>query len=1020
MGSVLKNIRSPVWLTTAIVVSMILLFSLLIYHAREKEMGEQFNIQQLALAKNTASGIEDLSADVERSIKAHARYYDILSDRTMRLIYEDLGGRIDMLAARDSSGKWKIYPKTGEYDPYMGEFGAALDKAMLTRRTVSQGFVDESNQGKRFFMMAAFPQGDYQGGTKTAIAAVLSLPPLIERNIESLRRGFGSNAWIIDENGRILFHTKQDLIGVRLEMVNAAEGAHLKSSILGPGETKGEFFIINEKGESVRTIAAHAPIQLGNGKLWLGIGTHYSSALLHMKETAFIVMLESFVLIIAVVIGSAVMILSGRRRVVLEKEIKHLREREKWQEDLAREKKKMEGIIEGSPIASFIIDRDHKIISWNKACSELTGFRGEDMIGTDNQYMPFYREKRPVIADIIVDQDIEQGLTRFYGEKEFQPHAIIEGAYEASDYYENLGGRSRHLYFLAAPIYDENGEIIAAIETLQDVSREKEMELDLKNYAASLREELDKNITLKSTIEGIIEGSPIPTFVIDRDHKIILWNKACTELTGFEGKDMIGTTRQYEPFYKEKRSVIADVIIDSDMEGLKKYYGKRQMQPSTVVKGAYEAADFYENLGGKRRHLYFLAAPIFDKKGEIIAAIETLQDVTREREMELNLKEYAETLKNELDENITLRKEIEEINNYLQSILESSPDRIFDVDSTGIVQFVSKDLVAGSRDSKNLRGRHFADLLDDENRNYLIERWQEVKAGNYKPFEITAAARDGSKRDLLINARQIKDTNRYILVQRDITEFKDLERKFYESQKLAAVGQLSAGIAHEVRNPLSSIKMSLQILEKRLNPTGNDQKRFKIAEKEVEHLEKLVSDILIFARPAEPDLHKASINEFLERSVHLAEKEVMEKEIKFETCFSEGLPEIQIDQPMMRQVLLNLYLNAIDAMEPGGRILIETGLSPEGDGICIAISDTGCGISEEDISHIFNPFFTRKKYGTGLGLTQVKKIIDQHRGTIEISSQPGKGTKVVITLPAAGGSGTGAISKGQQQWQKSS
>ena len=1013
MGSVLKNIRSPVWLTTALVVCMILLFSLLIYHAREKEMGEQFNIQQAALAKNLASRVEDLFAAVERSIKTQSAFKDLSSRRTMQLVYEDLGGRIDFLAAEHASGIWNVYPDEGKYSLSLDELKGVVEKSKSARDTVVQGLVASTSEGKKFLVVIAVPQFERREGT--VIVAVLSISSLIERNIGPLSQSFGSNAWVIDSAGQLLYHTRQELIGTTLGMLSEQQGGDLKGSILGPNETKGEIFITNERGQTVRTIAAHSPVRIAGGNIWLGIGTHYSSALLHMKETVFIVLLESFVLIIAVVIGSAVMIFSGRRRVLLEEEIKHLREREQWQEDLALEKRKIEGIIEGSPIASFIIDRNHKIIFWNKACTELLGLRGEDMIGTDNQWMPFYPEKRPVIADIIVDQDLDEGLSRFYGEKEVQPHAIIEGAFEASDYYENLGGMSRHLYFLAAPIYDENGEIIAAIETLQDVTREKEMELDLKNYADTLKDELNKNITLKRTIEGIIEGSPIPTFVIDKDHRIILWNKACTELTGYEGKEMIGTSRQYEPFYKEKRSVIADVIVDNDMEGLKKFYGKRQMQPSAVVKGAYEAMDFYEDLGGKRRHLYFLAAPIYDEKGSIIAAVETLQDVTREKEMELNLKEYAETLRNELDENIKLRKEIEQINNYLQTILESSPDRIFDLDTSGVIQFASKEIAPGAQDSRHLKGRNIAEFLDEEQKNQILERWKAVTSGDYAPFEVTATARDGTKRDLLISARPIKNTERFILVQRDITEFKNLEQKFYQSQKLAAVGQLSAGIAHEVRNPLSSIKMSLHILEKRLNPTGNDQKRFKIAQKEVEHLEKLVSDILIFARPADPDRKPVRINPFLEQSLSMAEKHIIEKNVRIETRFADDLPEVEIDQAMMSQVLLNLYLNAIDAMEPGGSLALGTSMSREsGHMVSVTIEDNGCGISPEDLAHIFNPFFTKKKYGTGLGLTQVKKIIDQHKGTIEVKSQVGKGTTVIVGLPVSEKGEAGEISKGRQ------
>jgi len=654
----------------------------------------------------------------------------------------------------------------------------------------------------------------------------------------------------------------------------------------------------------------------------------------------------------------------------------------------------VESILEASPIPMFVIDRDHRIILWNRACEELTGFKAGEMIGTDRQYLPFYKEKRPVIADLIVDDDVA-GLEKFYGKKQVQKSSIVEGAYEAGDFYENLGGKRRHLYFLAAPIYDEKGEIIAAIETLQDVTREREMELSLKENAESLKIGLERNIRLSKTIEGIIEGTPIPMFVIDRDHRIILWNRACEELTGFKAGEMIGTDRQYLPFYKEKRPVIADLIVDDDVAGLEKFYGKKQVQKSSIVEGAYEAGDFYENLGGKRRHLYFLAAPIYDEKGEIIAAVETLQDVTREREMELSLKEYAETLRDELDENITLRKDIENIYNYLQSILESSPDRIFDLGSDGIIRYVSRDF-----DTEKMKGRHFSELMNPEHRAYLMERWEEIKQGVYKPFEIQVTAKDGSKRDLLITARIIKGTDRFILVQRDITDFKNLEEKFYESQKLAAVGQLSAGIAHEVRNPLSSIKMSLQILEKRMNPEGNDLKRFRIAQREVEHLEKLVNDILIFARPTEPEMTPGDINQFLKYSLNLAEKEIAEKKIRVENRFDDKIPLLPFDAAMLKQAFLNLYLNAIDAMETGGVLSLASRLvDGERKSVSIEIADSGAGIEDEVLPHIFNPFFTTKNYGTGLGLSQVKKIVDLHGGTIEIASKKGSGTKVTVRLP---------------------
>jgi PAS domain S-box-containing protein len=659
----------------------------------------------------------------------------------------------------------------------------------------------------------------------------------------------------------------------------------------------------------------------------------------------------------------------------------------------------IESILEGSPIPTFVIDRNHKIILWNKACAELTGHHARNMIGTDNHYKPLYPEKRPLIADLIVDQDIE-GLERYYGKKQVQKSSVIEGAYEATDLFEGLGGKPRYLYFLAAPVYDDSGEVIAAIETLQDVTRERELARYLRENAETLRQELDENIRLRKTIEGIIEGSPIPTFVIDKDHRVILWNRAFTEMSGYPGEKMIGTDNQWMPFYKEKRPVIADLIVEGDLEGLEKFYGKKKVQKSSVIEGAYEATDFYESLGGKRRHLYFLAAPILDEKGEVLAAIETLQDVTREREMELSLKEYAETMKNELEENIYLRKNMEELFNFHQSVLDASPDLILVLDADGTLRYMSRDIdPERGLTAEKLKGKHFSEFIAPERREFLKARWEEIRQGKYKPFEIEVVDKDGTKHNLLMTARPIKGSGRILVLQRDITDFKELEDRFYESQKLAAVGQLSAGIAHEVRNPLSSIKMSLQILEKRMNPAGNDLKRFKIAQKEVERLEKLVSDILVFARPTDPEVHLADLNMFVEYSLAMAEREVEDKKIRVQMRFDDRIPLVPFDAAMLQQAFLNLYLNAIDAMAEGGTLTIQTQFEAGENRAVVEIADSGSGIGEEALPHIFNPFFTTKKYGTGLGLSQVKKIIDQHQGSIEIISRKGEGTRVIVTLP---------------------
>lgn len=510
----------------------------------------------------------------------------------------------------------------------------------------------------------------------------------------------------------------------------------------------------------------------------------------------------------------------------------------------------------------------------------------------------------------------------------------------------------------------------------------------------------EKLLREKKTIDGIIEGSPIPTFVINNEHKVILWNRACIELTGYTAEEMLGTENHYKPFYSVQRPVIADLIINRDVEGLSKYYGSKKAKQSDKVLGAYEATDHFENLNGRSRELYFLAAPIYDEEGHIIAAIETLQDISREQELTRSLQEYAETLQNELAENIELRREIEGLYNYLQSIVKSLPDRIYELDKDGIVTFVSAGMKKSQREFK---GKHFLDFAAPEIQEFLTARWEDAKRGIYRPYEIEATAKDGRKVNLLITTTPVVGTDHYILVQRDITEFKNLEKKLYNSEKLAALGQLSAGIAHEVRNPLSSIKMSLQILEKRMTPEGNDLKRFKIAQKEVEHLEELVNNVLVFAKPMDPKIVSVDLGKVLEQAVALTEKAISDKKLDVKLEIQE-IPQVSGDTAMLTDAFLNIIRNAVEAVEEQGAIRIfARSIGSQPPAVLVVVDDNGCGIDEQDMPHLFNPFFTRKKYGTGLGLSQVLKIVEVHSGKLEIISEKDKGTKVCITLPCSEG-----------------
>jgi signal transduction histidine kinase len=184
-----------------------------------------------------------------------------------------------------------------------------------------------------------------------------------------------------------------------------------------------------------------------------------------------------------------------------------------------------------------------------------------------------------------------------------------------------------------------------------------------------------------------------------------------------------------------------------------------------------------------------------------------------------------------------------------------------------------------------------------------------------------------------------------------------------------------------------------------MNPEGNDLKRFKIAEKEVDHLEMLVNNILAFAKPVEPKKAPADLSKVLEQAIALAEKGITDKKIDVQTEFAD-IPPVAVDAAMMVDAFLNVIRNAVEASKEYGKIKVSLRYAYEtSQSVVVEIKDDGGGIDAEDMPHVFNPFFTRKNYGTGLGLSLVKKIIDIHQGMIDIFSKKNKGTKVFIVLP---------------------
>lgn len=241
----------------------------------------------------------------------------------------------------------------------------------------------------------------------------------------------------------------------------------------------------------------------------------------------------------------------------------------------------------------------------------------------------------------------------------------------------------------------------------------------------------------------------------------------------------------------------------------------------------------------------------------------------------------------------------------------------------------------------------------------------------------------------------------YVVLFRDLTQIRHLQKEVLRSQRLASIGRLASGIAHEIRNPLSSIKGFATYFKERYKQVPEDQKTADIMIQEVDRLNRVIGQLLEFARPMQIQEKPISLQSLIHHSLKLIEADLREKSIEIKATTPSEIGVVMVDPDRFKQVLLNLYLNALEAMERGGTLSVELTRDITEKGVQIIISDTGQGIKEEDMPHIFDPYFTSKPSGTGLGLAIVLKIIESHHGKIAVNSRRGKGTTVAITLPSS-------------------
>lgn len=451
-------------------------------------------------------------------------------------------------------------------------------------------------------------------------------------------------------------------------------------------------------------------------------------------------------------------------------------------------------------------------------------------------------------------------------------------------------------------------------------------------------------------LSEFFDGHPVATFAIDTAHVITHWNKACEHLLGWTSEEMVGTRKHGLAFYARERPMLSDLIVDADIDAAALTRHSR----SDVIPGAYEAEDFFPNLGAGGHWLHFTAAPLRDAGGRIVGAIETMRDVTERRVAENALRRAHDSLE-------------------------------------GIVEKRTSQLAeANLRLGEQLRQR---DIADAETRRHNLELTE-------------------------LNA-----------------QLSTAQQQLLQSEKLASIGQLAAGVAHEINNPIGYIFSNFGTLQGYLESLFTMLQAYESAEASIAapevatrlrimrekidlnflredipvlmdeskegivRVRHIVQDLKDFSRvDANQEWVWANLHHGMDSTLNIVNNEV---KYKADVVKQYGdIPDIECLPSQINQVIMNLVVNAAHAIgEQRGKITLRTGSADAS--VWIEVADTGSGIAPDNLTRIFDPFFTTKAIGkgTGLGLSLAYGIIQKHQGRIEVDSEPGRGTTFRITLP---------------------
>lgn len=569
----------------------------------------------------------------------------------------------------------------------------------------------------------------------------------------------------------------------------------------------------------------------------------------------------------------------------------------------------------------------------------------------------------------------------------------------------------------------------------------------------------DSLMDMTKLLSQIIDGGSVASMVIDRYHRVTHWNTACEQTTGIKRSEMLGSRDAWKAFYSEHRPMLADLIVDgADEETMQSFYDGKMVRSASIA-GAIEVEAFFPQLGESGRWLFFTAAPLCDTDRNVIGAIETLQDVTtRRRSEEALLLHHAE-----LEETVRQRSaELAATARDLELFIANSPIGVA-FTRKGIIQRVNPAMASmfgyTGPDMIGMPGR--AAFLSDEDYDNFdayasprlfkgepihTEMWMRRANGEaiwvqIDVYVVNTSASDHGTWWMMQDRSDIRSAQEQLQVR--INELAAMNHQLDEAQKqllqqdkMASIGQLAAGVAHEINNPIGFVSSNLNTLRQyvegllglnsacdaALNAPQDagvaEALRQKRVEVEIDFLredlpllldecaeglgrvKKIVQDLKDFSRVDHSDWQESDLNVGLESTLNVVRHEVKYKAEVVKHLAP--LPAVTCLAAQLNQVFMNLIVNAAHSIADKGTITLSSGVVQEW--VWVQVEDTGCGMSEDVQRRIFEPFFTTKDVGkgTGLGMSLSFSIVQKHGGSIQVRSTLGEGTSMRVWLPTGG------------------